>query len=248
MPNWCKNFLHVSGPKRTLARFQTQATPAMTGGDLPATDPPEVFSFHRLVPVPPAPSSPSPKPRTSTPHGSAAGVVARRPGTRLVNPRPTAASSTCSSRPGRRPSRSCGKSVAAGPPWSSPWTTTSPCWRLPDTRALLTDVYNRLQNAPLSLEPCAPGRKPFFGNSGPDGTGERQKGAKRPRNSLKMPVPASPILVVLPLKPCLQNGDRNRAAGCQPWTDYDEPRLSMAGHTRAVNGRLRPFTKCPIAP
>ncbi len=34
-----------------------------------------------------------------------------------------------------------------------------------------------------------------------------------------MPVPASPILVVLPLKPCLQNGDRNRAVGCQPWAD-----------------------------
>ena len=58
MPNWCKNFLHVSGPQRTLARFQTQATPAKTGVALPATQAPEVFSFHRLVPAPSAPLQP----------------------------------------------------------------------------------------------------------------------------------------------------------------------------------------------
>jgi len=51
MPNWCKNFLRVSGPDRDLAHFMRQAAPAKTQRKPKTASPPEAFSFQRLVPL-----------------------------------------------------------------------------------------------------------------------------------------------------------------------------------------------------
>ena len=52
MPNWCKNFLRVTGPDEDLARFRQQAAPAEPGQEAKTASPPEAFSFQRLVPLP----------------------------------------------------------------------------------------------------------------------------------------------------------------------------------------------------
>ena len=51
MPNWCKDFLRVSGPEVDMARVLNQAAPADPGRETQTAPPPEAFSFQRLVPL-----------------------------------------------------------------------------------------------------------------------------------------------------------------------------------------------------
>ena len=52
MPNWCFNNLRVTGPKRTVARFQNHAL-GLPSAQTPQVDQaPEVFSFQSLLPIP----------------------------------------------------------------------------------------------------------------------------------------------------------------------------------------------------
>ncbi len=51
MANWCMNYLRVTGPVEDVARFQQQAaTPPRRQGRI-TDEPPEAFSFERLVPL-----------------------------------------------------------------------------------------------------------------------------------------------------------------------------------------------------
>ena len=52
MPNWCKNFLRVTGPAEDLTRFQKQAAAVAPCQGRKADSPPEAFSFQRLVTLP----------------------------------------------------------------------------------------------------------------------------------------------------------------------------------------------------
>ena len=52
MPNWCFNYLRVTGPAEDVTRFQNQAEGFSTWPTSPAGPPPEVFNFQSLLPIP----------------------------------------------------------------------------------------------------------------------------------------------------------------------------------------------------
>ena len=52
MPNWCKNFLGVTGPADDVKRFQKQAAELPPPPDSKSEWTPEVFSFQSLLPLP----------------------------------------------------------------------------------------------------------------------------------------------------------------------------------------------------
>ena len=52
MPNWCKNFLRVTGPVEEVAQFKRQAAELKPRRGAPPNSMPEELSFQRLVPLP----------------------------------------------------------------------------------------------------------------------------------------------------------------------------------------------------
>ena len=52
MPNWCFNHLRVTGPAQDVTRFQNRAVGFSPWPTPPAGQTPEVFNFHRLLPIP----------------------------------------------------------------------------------------------------------------------------------------------------------------------------------------------------
>lgn len=52
MPNWCKNILQINGPSEDLMRFKVAAVGYSPWSEPEADEPPSVFNFHSLMPVP----------------------------------------------------------------------------------------------------------------------------------------------------------------------------------------------------